>query len=628
VDIIEKNGEKIEICQYGNPIYYLKPFNIKKINRFRRKTDGIYPGIWGLMDAITKKIVFEAQFLYLPEHLFSDKIMACRGDGWKYNNEKKAYCSESEKWGIISLDGRVLLPFEYEKITYFISNNDCFLICKKDKYGVLNSDLKVVIPFEFDDINSINSYDYYYNHDSEVLLKVKKDKQIEIRNTDNLALLPRGLYNRFESDFAEDQIVVYKKDHQSNRMLAGIYNFKLGKEVVKTQYENLMFFDAHYLNVITEDEKGNHNDFSRIITDNGEIIKNNEYDLVMIEKNHNGIHPEYKYKGFDISTYDINTVYFNITKDNSFEGIVDNMDYDNYSRNEEFQKEVNTKIKEEIEKDVSKEVDTDYTELILNNLDTNVLKRMNEELDAEIDLQLTQYYISTLSSEAVKNIVKSGDRKLAFIKYLKNNELKDEVDILRQAYVIERRPLVVVVPSRSNCFNLSKEEINELDYIISDMDLSIEKLKTESDGYVDEDLNDIYRELNDTIMNTEDKDVKAKYITIKNKVFPEIIAGVNKTIIVHLLNGIKKAYSMTSYNLNRIVGQKTRLLFKDGSSIIGFSGFEFLDDDLEDCVTLFENYDENKGFYDFNAFKLESIMQIDCVLDFNGDINFEFNVKE
>ena len=249
--------------------------------------------------------------------------MACIGDGWKYNEEKKVYCSESEKWGIISLDGRVLLPFEYEKIMCFISNKDCFLICKKDKYGVLNSDLKAVIPFEFDDINTINSYDYYYNDSSEVLLKVKKDKQIEIRDTDNQVLLPRGLYNRFERDFAEDQIVVYKKDHQSNKLLAGIYNLKLKQELVKPQYDNLRFFDTHYLYETIEDD----NEFSRIITDKGEIIKNNKYDFAMIEKNHHVIYSEFKYIGYDISTFDIKTVYFNITKDNSLEGIVDNTDY-------------------------------------------------------------------------------------------------------------------------------------------------------------------------------------------------------------------------------------------------------------------------------------------------------------
>ena len=56
------------------------------------------------------------------------------------------------EWGIISSNGDVLLPFEYDEIDDLKPGYDCFTVKKTGKMGIVDLDFKIRIPCIYDSI--------------------------------------------------------------------------------------------------------------------------------------------------------------------------------------------------------------------------------------------------------------------------------------------------------------------------------------------------------------------------------------------------------------------------------------------------------------------------------------------
>ena len=88
--------------------------------------------------------------------------------------------SSGNKYGIIDLYNRTVLPTEYDEISYYHDNS--VLVSKDGKYGIFNYDLEPVVPLEYDYIGGSFGDDYIYS--------VKDGKCGAINKRDNSVLVP------------------------------------------------------------------------------------------------------------------------------------------------------------------------------------------------------------------------------------------------------------------------------------------------------------------------------------------------------------------------------------------------------------------------------------------------------
>ncbi|MBR3281595.1 MAG: WG repeat-containing protein [Clostridia bacterium] len=588
----------MEIFEIGEGYCDVKPFNTKPdINSMKS-------GLWGIMDQKTGKIIVEPQFIYEPVYLFDNKMLAC-----KRNN----------KYGIISFDGKEHLPFEYDSIEKITDNNKNYLICKNEKNGVLNEKLEITVPFIYDNIEKAANSSL--DKSKTTLLVLKQENRFELRTTNNELLVPNGMYDKFSNDITDEEILVYKHDRKTNTNLIGVNNYITQKETIKPKYKELELLDTHYYLVYNNDVEA-----FDIINDKEEFIDTENYYFIYVEKNEsNDTHPEYKYRGLNMGD-DFCYVYFNILDDNTIEGIEEeiNISADDYNYEYNALKTIDEKINEIIED--NNKIDYDYAYLFKNKPKENYVNEMNHLLNVDISYCLEEAGLSDKVIKQITSLFYNEKNKIRFIEYLIGEHPTDEEEILRQAYTACRMPIKVQIPSRDNKFNLTYTEEYELNCIYEDEINTIDQLFKDSDCYFYEDIEKIVSILTRMINNAKYVERKKELVIIKNKLMPNIEAGKGKSIYIHLSNRVVKKYDLTAYNLNRIVGQKCKLALNDGKIVVGYAGYDFIDDEAEDCVCVYEAYKREKGFYLMKRYKINDIGKIDAKLDFEGEIDFIFDV--
>lgn len=119
--------------------------------------------------------------------------------------------SENMKEGVIDKFGKILIPFEYEKIDYRVFNNH-FVVKQDGKYGVLNWAGENIIPFEYDLISVL---------EKEGVLITTKAKKMNMLDS-NLVKLLKEDYDRI--DRIPGQVLKLKKGK-----LFGFYSLKTKK---------------------------------------------------------------------------------------------------------------------------------------------------------------------------------------------------------------------------------------------------------------------------------------------------------------------------------------------------------------------------------------------------------------
>ena len=74
-------------------------------------------------------------------------------------------------------------------------------------------------------------------------------------------------------------------------------------------------------------------------------------------------------------------------------------------------------------------------------------------------------------------------------------------------------------------------------------------------------------------------------------------------------------------------GKAARAEFLNGTKKIGYLGSDFRDEDGDECLSLFEAYNESKGFYDYNIYKIKDALKIDVLAYPREKIDFNFRIK-
>lgn len=73
------------------------------------------------------------------------------------NLDNSSFCAfDGNKWGIVDLENKTIVPFEYDYIDEFING---FAKVKKGGYGVINSNGDIIIPCNYKEINVLPSID-------------------------------------------------------------------------------------------------------------------------------------------------------------------------------------------------------------------------------------------------------------------------------------------------------------------------------------------------------------------------------------------------------------------------------------------------------------------------------------
>lgn len=95
-------------------------------------------GFYGLQDENRKKIT-PAQFV----------------DFDFFQNGLCIVQSSNEKFGVINLSGKTIIPFEYDYVSNDYNSNQ-FMVAINEKYGLLNREGKILIPIQYENISFIN----------------------------------------------------------------------------------------------------------------------------------------------------------------------------------------------------------------------------------------------------------------------------------------------------------------------------------------------------------------------------------------------------------------------------------------------------------------------------------------
>lgn len=258
----------------GNEENGLIPFNIQRFNEFSLAYHHDLmdmAGLWGFKDK-KGNVVVEPKFLFEPIAI-EQKYIVCIGSGWVESDEWSKghlWCNDM-KWGVIDLNFNEVIPFEYDEIDYLDGGNIPYFTCYKYKYEttglkwatIFDYDGKIVIPEKYNDVG------YYIENDQ---LVVYKDRE----------------------RFPIDSTVGY----------AGIYDFKLNKEIIKpNKYREMDYLDYNIF-LVSDDE--DNMEYATIINQKGEVIgKEKIWDLVFKVDNTKG----HQYEG---KTMNKRYYYFNI----------------------------------------------------------------------------------------------------------------------------------------------------------------------------------------------------------------------------------------------------------------------------------------------------------------------------
>lgn len=173
------------------------------------------------------------------------------------NYGERAYCLENS--GVYSIDGKMIIPREYEDLELInIENRVLFYAMKNGKYGVIDDKNNVIIPFEYNPDYSIKSYisrGKVFENDGKFYFLMYKDRQVAlIDNSNNIIIDFKDnlSYYRYanaviESDYENKRVNVYSLNGELKKVI------DLNKS--KLEYEKAYYYKLDDLDFIFYDDK-------------------------------------------------------------------------------------------------------------------------------------------------------------------------------------------------------------------------------------------------------------------------------------------------------------------------------------------------------------------------------------
>jgi hypothetical protein len=210
---------------------------------------------WGVMDSLGNVLHNKIDYSYIDE-FYHDRAIAFKNG----------------KWGVINKRNEIVIPFQYDKISYLVNtDNRLFKVERnKDLYGCINSKAEVIVDVNYDQVKEI--------HDG--MISVRKNGNWGFTNVDGIEKIP-CIY-RSVKPFSEGLAAVYIKgkwgfvDKEGNMIIPAKYYsvgmFSEGLAWVQEKPETIEFINVKNEIVFNLDAHAASNflnGFSIIRTENG-----------------------------------------------------------------------------------------------------------------------------------------------------------------------------------------------------------------------------------------------------------------------------------------------------------------------------------------------------------------------
>ena len=259
------------------------------------------------------------------------------------------------------------------------------------------------------------------------------------------------------------------------------------------------------------------------------------------------------------------------------------------------------------------------------------IKEMELEFQTKLKHDLENYLQKSCLTEEEMNQIFNilGDCFIDIIhlmEYITNDDEHDAKDLIRQAYVINGDPIPYERPILKEKVKLTKKQRKELDDL--NLPYSIKELEDEDD--IDVGLHMTFADadyLGYLVKKTKDSKTEKLLELFKAEFMPEVPEEKVKELHVYFDNYDEDLLFMDEEGLHKVAGQKAKIEFLDGKKKVGYLGSDFKDEDDDECLGLFEAYDEAKGFYDYHIYKLKDLLRADVLFYPREDIDFGLEIK-
>lgn len=265
--------------EFGEEANGLIPFNVQRFNAFSLgyHHDMMHEaGLWGFKD-IQGNIVVEPKFLFMPI-VHGDKYIVCIGSGWEHTDDlpEGRIWSQVQKWGVIDSKQNILIPFEYDELE-----------CINDDYEELEE-------------GTLFACRTFYR-------EAEFSQTVEIRTDKNICIVPKALYSDIGYYMVKRQLVFYKNRARwadyPDEGYAGVYDFKLGKEIIKPdKYKEIDIVDYNLFAVSYDAER---EEPQTLINEFGDLIGEENY-WRDIRRTYNSLEYRYMATGMNGKKYAFN----------------------------------------------------------------------------------------------------------------------------------------------------------------------------------------------------------------------------------------------------------------------------------------------------------------------------------
>jgi hypothetical protein len=223
---------------------------------------------------------------------------------------------------------------------------------------------------------------------------------------------------------------------------------------------------------------------------------------------------------------------------------------------------------------------------------------------------LKLYNIENEDIDKMRSMIENIGDMCLIINYLINGNPKTVEDIYRQIYVINGKPIPYEYHyEEAEPIDFSDEEQEVLDTICLPYDISdFNTTNHNQDAF----LQDVYY-IQKLINKEKDKKRKKILASILDTLAQPVPEEDVKEIHAYFPNGEMERIFLDTAGVHEIVGKRSRLKFKNGKKLIGYVGTDFFDNDNNPCISIFEAFDERKGFYKYNLYKLDDLYGVDTL---------------
>lgn len=187
-------------------------------------------------------------------------------------------CAENGKYGLIKNDKKII-ENEYQSLTYTESNNTIIAL-KGKKYGVLSIDGKVIVPFEYKQIDITGEYIYATTNDGNIKIFDSNGQETNISEDLAIVNIPNTEYKLYiETIDGKTTYNIYKNE----------------KKITKDEYSYIQYLYDNYfiaadengkLGIIDDNEKSkigfNYNSVQKIENTNMIQVLNNNTNITEI----------------------------------------------------------------------------------------------------------------------------------------------------------------------------------------------------------------------------------------------------------------------------------------------------------------------------------------------------------